>query len=705
MKHLFSFSLLLAATLSFAQQRQAHLGTEMPAQRTCATVEYNRQQSQDPRWARGYERARQMAGAALNNAQRSPGVVITIPVVVHVVYANANQNVSDAQINSQIAILNQDFRKLNPDVSLTPAPFAPLAADAQIEFCLAQRDPQGNATNGITRTSTTHGAFYLENDVKFNSTGGKDAWNTDAYLNLWVCNLSAGLLGYAQFPGGDPFTDGVVVNYTAFGNTGTATAPYNKGRTATHEVGHYFDLIHIWGDEPACAQDDDVADTPQQKNQNGGCPTYPLISGSGASCSGTAPGAMFMNYMDYTNDACMYMFTQGQATRMNAALTQSRTSLMSSLGCLPPSVSCGTPQGLQTTNVTSSTAFVSWSAVPSAQSYVVEYKLASAANWTTANSPGSSITLVGLQASSNYQWRVKAVCAGGAGPVGTIQSFTTGVPTVQTCDTLSNWTAAATPALYTCFSTANNTWGYVAGHNSYGDIAKVEKFTGFSSQNPISGAMVRFGRANANSPASQFQLKIWNQSGTMPGSVIGSTNVNYTTVQPSLNTGWVYLPFGSQIVVPSTFFLGIQFAPNGTDTIALYSNTNGQTNPGTAYEQFSDNTWHAFTETPASWGINISLAIRPVLCNIPTGIAAEQALDALDVFPNPGSDVVSINLQATDMRVQAEWFNALGQRVEPHGVLNGSLRSFDFAGQPEGLYYLKLRAGDRNVVRKWMRVK
>jgi hypothetical protein len=244
-------------------------------------------------------------------------VVITIPVVVHVVYANPNQNVSDAQINSQIAILNQDFRKLNSDVSLTPAPFAPLAADAQIEFCLAQRDPLGNATNGITRTSTTHGAFYLENDVKFNSTGGKDAWNTASYLNLWVCNLSGGLLGYAQFPGGDPFTDGVVVNYTAFGNTGTATAPYNKGRTATHEIGHYFDLIHIWGDESACAQDDDVTDTPQQKNQNGGCPTYPLISGSGASCSGTAPGAMFMNYMDYTNDACMYMFTLGQATRMS----------------------------------------------------------------------------------------------------------------------------------------------------------------------------------------------------------------------------------------------------------------------------------------------------------------------------------------------------------------------------------------------------
>ncbi len=162
--------------------------------------------------------------------------VITIPVVVHVVYNTSAQNVSDAQIQSQLDVLNKDFRKLNTDLNLVPSTFSSLVADAEINFCLANRDPNGNATTGILRVPTSQTSFSTNDGVKSSTTGGSNAWSTNQYLNIWVCNMSGGILGYAQFPGGASATDGVVIGYTCFGTTGTAQAPFNKGRTATHEV-------------------------------------------------------------------------------------------------------------------------------------------------------------------------------------------------------------------------------------------------------------------------------------------------------------------------------------------------------------------------------------------------------------------------------------------------------------------------------------
>ena len=265
-----------------------------------------------------------------NNTSSSKSMpnIITIPVVVHVIYKNSSQNISDAQIFSQIDILNEDFRMNNADASSVPSAFAGAAADCEIEFCLAVRDPNGNVTTGITRTYTTTSSFSGYTSMKYSSTGGQDAWNTSDYLNIWVCNLASGLLGFATFPGGNSSTDGVVCDYAYFGNTGTATSPYDLGRTATHEVGHWLNLYHIWGD--SYCGNDYVSDTPKHEESNYGCPSYPHAS----SCSGTgSSGEMFMNYMDYTNDACMFMFSTGQKNRMRATLNGSRSSLLSSLGC------------------------------------------------------------------------------------------------------------------------------------------------------------------------------------------------------------------------------------------------------------------------------------------------------------------------------------------------------------------------------------
>lgn len=171
--------------------------------------------------------------------QKDESTPFIIPVVVHVIYNNSTENISQEQIVSQLEVLNQDYRKLNSDIVNIPELFSNLAADCNIEFRLAQYDPQGNATTGITRTQTSISIFYYDDDfMKFTSSGGQDIWDRERYLNIWVCDLEDSVLGYSSFPVWDPSTDGVVIDYEAFGTTGTAQAPYNLGRTAVHEIGH-----------------------------------------------------------------------------------------------------------------------------------------------------------------------------------------------------------------------------------------------------------------------------------------------------------------------------------------------------------------------------------------------------------------------------------------------------------------------------------
>jgi len=238
--------------------------------------------------------------------------LVTVDVVVNVVYRTADQNVSDAQVKSQLAVLNRDFAAKNPDRSKVPAPWKGLVTDSRVRFKLAK----------ITRTKTTRASFSTDDSVKRASGGGIPPSSPATHLNLWVCALSGGVLGYAQFPGGPAATDGVVINTLAFGTRGTAQAPFDLGRTATHEVGHYLNLRHIWGDTEDCSGTDFVADTPNAAGPNFGTPTFPSVS-----CGNGPNGDMFMNYMDYTDDAAMFFFTAQQVLRMRAALDEARPDL------------------------------------------------------------------------------------------------------------------------------------------------------------------------------------------------------------------------------------------------------------------------------------------------------------------------------------------------------------------------------------------
>jgi len=244
-------------------------------------------------------------------AARVPRLV-TVEVVVNVVYQASPQNVSDSQIKSQIAVLNRDFAAKNPDREKVPAPWQGLVTDSRLRFKLVK----------VVRKKTTRSSFSTDDGVKRASGGGVAPFEPKTHLNLWVCALADGVLGYAQFPGGPTATDGVVIDTHAFGTKGTAQAPFDLGRTATHEVGHYFNLRHIWADTEDCSGSDFVADTPNAAGPNYGTPAFPTVS-----CGNGPHGDMFMNYMDYVDDAAMVLFTAQQVLRMRTALEEARPGL------------------------------------------------------------------------------------------------------------------------------------------------------------------------------------------------------------------------------------------------------------------------------------------------------------------------------------------------------------------------------------------
>lgn len=316
------------------------------AQRDCATQVYlQEQQTAHPSLSNRVNDVeafiqRQKSNARLNGT--SAATILKIPVVVHVVYATAAQNISDAQVKSQIDALNRDFRRQNFDTVNTPQRFKNVAADVQIEFALATADPKGRPTNGIVRRQTSFAYWKSDDKIKHTLQGGDDAWDSRYYLNIWVGNLQSSL-GYSTLPGGSAEVDGVVIAASAFGTVNVG-GNYNLGRTAVHEIGHWLGLKHIWGDY-YCG-DDLVDDTPKQGNFTPGCPT-----GFRSSCSNGTTGDMYMNYMDYTGDACLNLFTEGQKARMRSLFNEGgpRNSLLYSKGLNQPWVAAAPAEAMPVT--------------------------------------------------------------------------------------------------------------------------------------------------------------------------------------------------------------------------------------------------------------------------------------------------------------------------------------------------------------------
>ena len=404
------------------------------AQRNCATLDHWKYVlSKHANTAQNRALIERHTQLFTQTPQLRDGDNILIPVVVNIVHNNPSENVSDEQILEQIRVLNEDFGRLNPDADAV----WPQAAHTGIQFQLAKQAPDGTPTNGIRRRYTSYSNFSTYDDVKFSKSGGIDAWPTGHYLNIWVCNLEGDIMGYGQLPGGPVATDGVVIDYQFFGRYGHTKAPFDRGRTATHEVGHWLNLFHIWGDGD-CSIDDMVADTPDSDEANHGCPK------DAYSCGGKL---MVQNFMDYTDDGCMNLFTQGQARRMQAlfATGRFRNSFLSSHGlqalveikqgetcgdglqngdetgidcggsCIPcaSKINCPVPLSINQVHVISKVT-LRWEAVGSA-TYLAEIRQLkpSVTKWASVVTANNSASVSGIRVGRTYEWRVRSICQTG----------------------------------------------------------------------------------------------------------------------------------------------------------------------------------------------------------------------------------------------------------------------------------------------------
>lgn len=615
------------------------ISANLYAQRNCGTMEHLEMQlQQDLGLLQRMENIERFT-EEFSRTEENGRTVINIPVVVHVVYRTSAENVSDAMVQAQIDVLNADFRALNSDIGNTPSIFAGVVADCEINFCLAQRDPNGNPTNGITRTVTTRTSFSSNNYVKYTSQGGRDAWPAASYLNLWVCNLGSGLLGYAQFPGGAAATDGVVVLYSSL--PGGSAANYNRGRTATHEVGHWLNLRHIWGD--ATCGTDYVNDTPVHNTSNGGCPAYPHYS----TCSGS-PVEMTMNYMDYTYDACMYMFTAGQKTRMSALFAPggARQSITSSLGCTPLNPNaCGDASGLAASNVTQTSATLNWAAATNAVSYNVQYKPTAGSTWTSTSTSSTSLAVSGLTSGSAYEFQVQTVCSSTSTAFSASANFTTQSPVTCTNDSYeSNETQATARSI----SVGSTYLPKICGSSD------VDWFK-FSNSNSKRNIRVTIKNLPAN-----YDMQLYSSNGTLLG-----TSQNTGTA----DEGFIY-----------------NSAPVGTYFVKIYGNSGAQSN--------STYTLKAETNRNSYSGFRYA-----------EGTQEEMIVEnTLTIYPNPASGSVTMNyFSVNDEQVSVRVFDITGKNTftQLKSISEGeNYINLDISAFSKGIYFVEVSGNENRLTQK-----
>ncbi|MBL7772854.1 MAG: T9SS type A sorting domain-containing protein [Chitinophagaceae bacterium] len=617
--------------------------TTSNAQRSCGSADvYQHMLQHNSEFAQQRALIEQQTADYIANPGAQQRAVVTIPVVFHIIYNTTAQNVSDAQIMSQLTVLNNDFRKLNSDASLVPAAFSGLAADCEINFCLAQQDPSGAPSTGIVRKSTTVTSFSTNDAMKYTAQGGDNIWDRNKYLNIWVCNLSGGILGYAQFPGGPAATDGVVITYTGFGTMGTASAPFNKGRTATHEVGHWLNLFHIWGDDgSACTGSDQVGDTPNQGAENYGCPAFPHVS-----CSNGPNGDMFMNYMDYTDDACMYMFSAGQKSRMSALFTGTgaRVSLLTSPGCTPGNTTtCGVPSSLAATGITSTGATLTWGAVANATSYSVQYKLSSATTWTTTTATTTSLTLSGLSSSSTYNYQVSTNCASGSSAYSAASSFTTSAPAGSCSNNYESNNTRATAATIPI----NTNISSMIGSNGDKDYFKITTTT----------AQPKLQVTLTTLPF-DYDMRLYNASGTLIASSVASGTTNEIIKYNTATVGSTYY----------IYVYGYNGAFSATQCYTLNASTSA-----------------------TNWRLD----------------GSENSLSDktdLTIYPNPVSDKLTVQYFATaGTHTSGIVYNSIGQRVvttQEEAIEGENKLTINTRELKNGIYILELiNDGERSVQR------
>lgn len=674
---------------------------------------------------------------------KASSVSYTIAVIVHVIHNNetvggtSSYNLSQAQINSQITILNADFAGTNSDVSLIPATFQGVKANnCDITFCMAQKDPLGNtlAEPGIERinrntkgwSAPPYTQTYIDGTVKPNSI-----WDPTKYLNMWICNLGGGLLGYATFPvnsglgasipgggNGGPTNDGVVMLASAFGNIGfQATSQYNKGRTTTHEVGHWLGLRHIWGDGGGCATDY-CNDTPVADVGHGGCisPSPYHVNQCGA---GTAPnGEMTMNYMDYTDDACMYMFTNDQRTRVQTCMANGtyRTPLTGNAVTI-----CNATVLTPTANFTYPTTMCAQANIP-----FTDASSGPPTGWAWSVAPTTGVVIttassqnptINFPAAGTYTVSLSASNSQGSNSTSQVVTITA---CAGTCDTLSNINNTDTLAMYNAAA-----GGYWTGTNGYPftDIAEFYQKTQFATNlTNVTGGIILFYKNGVRGTKGTGTVTLTMNAGpTTPGAVLATkaftinTATATTAVQGVPYAGNPALQFGSAIIIPyvamfttpgaltADFFMALTVPTGGTDTIAVLTGRRNHSAPlNTAWIKYGGN-WMdlktATTGTANPNGSTYNIGIIPIACPT-TGMQDNSYLGHnINLFPNPTSGYINFAValgQATDL--QFTILNTLGQTVSvktESNFTNGVL-TYDLSNLPKGVYFAHITDKENN---------
>lgn len=575
----------------------------------------------------------------LKGAKTQAGL-ITLPIVVHIVHngepVGSGTNLSLAQVQAQIKVLNQDFRKLQGTPGFNDNP---VGADIEIEFCLSPVDENGVTLSepGIHRYNGNKASWSrteIENQLKPTTI-----WNPNLFYNIWTVKFAASdanLLGYAQFPdqsglsglpaSGPATTDGVVVRYQSFGSTDEGTfpvmeAPFNKGRTLTHETGHWLGLRHIWGDGN-CAEDF-VADTPPAAGPSSGCPTGRVT------CGGVN---MVENYMDYSQDACMNIFTQGQKARMLAVMEVSprRKTLVQNSLCSP--IVADVP----TANFTVDNQQV----LKGGEALFTDLSTNFPTSWSWAFEGGDPAASSERNPRVKYAtpgvYKVSLVATNSLGasvPLEQIDYMT--VSEDGLCGTLSNLPAIYTPSLLP-LSNYGPYSGYLTGHNSLKTKAVSEYFRNKSGYEYISGVTMKFASVTAGNEEASVVVTVWNARGPQnsPGSVIEKKTVLLKQIQEDIaNNRPTTIVFDRETpVLNRPFQVGVELSYGDGSTLALESSAEGEALNASSWIQGEDGTWNSYA---IAFGSNIAMNIEPFV-----GMNPSVQVSVSKSLIYPGEEVV-----------------------------------------------------------------